>query len=210
MPNARRIGRIIGSDSTGHFKTPQGHGNDSEARKLGCVRFETERCFFACEKLFQRLNKKGFLHRIVTDDDKWIHCNNTKYRKARGMPGRASTSTARPNIHDAKVMLCIWCDTIKLSSGITMLSDMSQPVKTYLETLKWEILPHLPYSPDLAPSDYHLLRSMEHGLVHQNVRSYAEVKKLIDSWIVSKDASFFRDSIQKYPERWKKVGASHG
>jgi len=26
---------IIGNDSTSHFKTPQSHGNDSEARKLG-------------------------------------------------------------------------------------------------------------------------------------------------------------------------------
>ncbi|GFX03886.1 mariner Mos1 transposase [Trichonephila clavipes] len=40
--------------------------------------------------------------------------------------------------------------------------DNAQPhvakvVKTYLETLKWEVLPHPLYSPDLAPSDYHLL-----------------------------------------------------
>ena len=35
---------IIGSDSTSHFKTPQSHGNDSEARKLGAVRIEAERC----------------------------------------------------------------------------------------------------------------------------------------------------------------------
>ncbi|KAG5323790.1 MOS1T transposase, partial [Pseudoatta argentina] len=49
-------------------------------------------------------------------------------------------------------------------------------VKTYLETLKWEILPHLPYSPDVAPSDYHLFRSMTHDLADQHFRSYEEVK----------------------------------
>jgi len=27
-------------------------------------------------------------------------------------------------------------------------------IKKYLETLKWDVLPHLPYSPDIAPSDY--------------------------------------------------------
>ena len=30
----------------------------------------------------------------------------------------------------------------------------AKPDKTYLETLKWEVLPHPPYCPDIAPSDY--------------------------------------------------------
>ncbi|KAG5325898.1 MOS1T transposase, partial [Pseudoatta argentina] len=33
---------------------------------------------------------------------------------------------------------------------------VAKPVKTYLETLKWEVLPHPLYSPDIAPSDFHL------------------------------------------------------
>ncbi|KAG5325307.1 MOS1T transposase, partial [Pseudoatta argentina] len=41
---------------------------------------------------------------------------------------------------------------------------VAKPVKTYLETLKWEVLPHPPYSPDIAPSNFHLFRSMAHGL----------------------------------------------
>jgi len=42
--------------------------------------------------------------------------------------------------------------------------------------LKWEVLPHPPYSPDVAPSDYHLFRSMAHGLADQHFRSYEEEK----------------------------------
>ena len=43
VQNVRRIDRIIVSDSTSHFETPQSHGCHSEARKLGSVRVEAER-----------------------------------------------------------------------------------------------------------------------------------------------------------------------
>ena len=87
---------------------------------------------------------------------------------------------------------------------------VARPVKTYLETLKWEVLPHPPYSPDVAPSDCHLFRSIARGLAHQHFRSYEVVKKWIDSWIAIKDSSFFQDSIRQLPERWKKVVAGDG
>jgi len=45
---------------------------------------------------------------------------------------------------------------------------VAAPIKTYLETFNWEVLPHSPYSPDIASSDYHLFRSMTHGLSEQH------------------------------------------
>ncbi|KAG5326261.1 MOS1T transposase, partial [Pseudoatta argentina] len=58
---------------------------------------------------------------------------------------------------------------------------VAKPVKIYLETLKWEVLPHPPYSPDIAPSDFHLFRSMAHGLADRRFHSYEEAQKWIDS-----------------------------
>ena len=87
---------------------------------------------------------------------------------------------------------------------VNVRSNVAISVKTYLETLKWEAFPHPPYSLDVTPSYYYLFRSMAHGLAHQHFRSYKEVKKWINSWIASKDASFFRDGIRKLPERWGK------
>ena len=81
VPSARRVSKLIGIDSKSHFETTQSHGNDSEARKLGSVRVEAERCltaFLCCEQLLQRQNRKGFLHRIVTEDKKLVHYDDPK------------------------------------------------------------------------------------------------------------------------------------
>ena len=193
------------------------------------------------------------MHRIVTGDEKWIHYDNPKRRKSWGLPGHASTSQSKPNIHASKIMLCIWWDQLgvvyyellspsetitgavyrtqlmrlsralkekrpqyaKRHDKVILQHDNARPhvakvVQTYLETLKWEVLPHPPYSPDIAPCDYHLFRSMSNGLADQHFRSFEEAKNWIDSWIASKDEEFFRHGIRTLPERWEKVVASDG
>ena len=87
---------------------------------------------------------------------------------------------------------------------------VAKPVKTYLETLKWEVLLHPPYSPDIAPSDYYLFRSMAHGLADQQFRSYEDIEKWVDSWIASKDEHFYRNDIRALRERWAEVVANNG
>ena len=42
---------------------------------------DVERRFFTCEQLIQRQQRKGFLHRIVTGDEKWIFYDNFKKKK---------------------------------------------------------------------------------------------------------------------------------
>jgi len=66
--------------------------------------------------------------------------------------------------------------------------------KTVHETLKvlnWEILPHQPYSPDIATSDYHLFRSMHSALLGEHFISCEEVTKWVDQWITFKKPDFF-------------------
>ena len=70
--------------------------------------------------------------------------------------------------------------------------------------------PYPPYSPDIAPSDYHLFRSMTHGLSEKCFTSYEDTKKWVDSWIAAKGESLFRRGIRMLPERWEKVVASEG
>ncbi|KAG5319591.1 MOS1T transposase, partial [Pseudoatta argentina] len=90
--------------------------------------------------------------------------------------------------------------------------DPSQTLRNDPEprTLGAKVLPHPSYSPDIAPSDFHLFRSMAHGLADRRFHSYEEAQKWIDSWIASKDMSFFRRGIHVLPERWEKVVSSDG
>ncbi|GFV76785.1 mariner Mos1 transposase [Trichonephila clavipes] len=73
---------------------------------------DVERRLFACEQLLARQRRKGFLHRIVTGDEKWVIYDNPKRRKSWGYPVHASTSKAEPNIHGSKVMLSFWWDQL--------------------------------------------------------------------------------------------------
>ncbi|UYV64255.1 SETMAR [Cordylochernes scorpioides] len=207
-----------------------------------------ERHICTCELLLKRQNRKGFLHRIVTGDEKWIHYDNPKRRKSSVKPGHASTSTAKPNIHGKKLMLCIWWDQLgviyyerlqpnetitgeryqqqlmrlsralkikrplyaKRHDKVIYQHDNARPhvakvVKETLEALQWDVLPHPLYSPDIAPSDYHMFRSMTHGLAEQHFTSYEEAKNWVNVWIASKDEEFFRHGIRMLPERWEKV-----
>ncbi|GBP04837.1 Mariner Mos1 transposase [Eumeta japonica] len=73
---------------------------------------DVERHSFVCEQLLARQRQKGFLHRIVTGDEKWVHYDNPERRKSWGYPGHVSTLMAKLNIHSSKVMLSIWCDQL--------------------------------------------------------------------------------------------------
>ena len=48
-----------------------------------------------CEILLERYRKKSFLHRIVTEDEKWIFFENLKRKKSWVDPGAPSTSNRK-------------------------------------------------------------------------------------------------------------------
>jgi len=52
--------------------------------------------------------KKDFLHKIITGDEKWILYDNPKRKKSLIDRSQPSTSTPKPNIHAKNVLPCIW------------------------------------------------------------------------------------------------------
>ena len=66
-------------------------------------------------------------------------------------------------------------------------------------------LPHSPYSPDVAPSDYYLFSSLKSSFQGKTFNSELEVANAISLWIQSKSPDFFAKGISLLPERWQKV-----
>lgn len=50
----------------------------------------------------------SLLHRTVTGADKCTHYDNATLKKSYVKPGPPAKSTSNSNIHDAKVVFCIW------------------------------------------------------------------------------------------------------
>jgi histone-lysine N-methyltransferase SETMAR len=69
--------------------------------------------------------------------------------------------------------------------------------------LKFEVLKHPTYSPDLAPSDFHLFGPMKEHLPGQKFVDDM-VMEAVQSWLKATPKSFFLEGIQKLVEKWTK------
>lgn len=206
-----------------------------------------------CVFLAAKQQKKDFLWKIVTGDEKWIYYENPSKKKQWLDRGQPAIPSPKPDTHCKKVMLCVWwdmkgilyyellkpCETInaqryslqlrRLSEAIEkkrpfrghgkrkiiLLHDNARPhvaisTQDTIMELGWEVLPHPAYSPDLAPSDYHLFRSMEHVLRDKNFEQTNQLRKLMNSYFASKSPAFYRAGIRQLPDRWRKVIANGG
>ena len=67
---------------------------------------------------------------------------------------------------------------------VILFHDNAQPhvtelIKETLEALRWEVLLYAAYSPDCAPSDYHLFQSMAIALAEEHFNSYEDIEKWV-------------------------------
>ena len=69
--------------------------------------------------------------------------------------------------------------------------------------LGWSVLSYLPYSPDLAPSDFHFFRSLQNVLKNKKFSQEEQVKTFVENFLSSKPAEFYLRGINKLPDKWQ-------
>jgi len=76
-------------------------------------------------------------------------------------------------------------------------------IRQKLRELGCEVLMHLSYSPDLAPSDYHLFRSLQNSLNNVKLTSKEACENLLQ-FFVQKSQKFYSDGIMVLPQNGRK------
>ena len=103
----------------------------------------------------------------------------------------------------------------KLQEGILLLHDNSPAHRSMIAvhtSMKcgFKILPHPPYSPDLAPSDFFLFPSLKKHLKGQRFHNNEDVISVVEEWFESHPKSYYTQGLLKVKERWQKCADMQG
>ena len=103
----------------------------------------------------------------------------------------------------------------KLSKEILLFHDNARPhtAAQTLETLKqlkWEAMEHPAYSPDLAPSDFHLFGPFKDALRGRRFSCDDDVKAAVHQWLCAQPKTFFSDGSKKVGRTLGKIHRNAG
>ncbi|GFX62600.1 histone-lysine N-methyltransferase SETMAR [Trichonephila clavipes] len=170
-----------------------------------------------CEALAKRNKIDPFLKRMVTGDNKWVTYGNIVEKRSWSKCGEAAQTGTKPGLTARKQQL----DRLKLAidqkrselanrRGAEFHQDNARPhtsVVTHqkLWKLSWEVLMHPPYSPDLAPSDYHLFPALQNFLSDKKLGSREDCENRLLEFFANKDKDFYERGIMKLPLKWQQI-----
>jgi histone-lysine N-methyltransferase SETMAR len=67
---------------------------------------------------------------------------------------------------------------------------------------QWTVLPHPPYSPDLAPSDYHPFSPLKDAIREKKFEDDEEVISEVKTWLRQRPAEWSREGIHALISQW--------
>lgn len=87
---------------------------------------------------------------------------------------------------------------------------VSMMTRQKLHELKYEILDHPPYSPDLSPTDYHFFKHLDNFLRDKCFNNQKDAEAAFNDFIASRTPEFYEAGINKLVTRWEKCVESNG
>ena len=98
----------------------------------------------------------------------------------------------------------------KLHHGILFHHDntpahSSWIVRDVLGEFQWELLPHPPFSPDLAPSDFFLFSKVKEHLKGIYFNETNEAKQAAKIWLTKWSADYFKNGIKGWKHHLEKA-----
>ncbi|XP_012061365.1 PREDICTED: histone-lysine N-methyltransferase SETMAR-like [Atta cephalotes] len=156
-----------------------------------------------CDSLYKCNGETPFLKQVVTRDEKWIIYNNVERKRSWGKRNEP-LAIPKAGLHPKKVMLYELKTAIEQKrpeianrKGVVFHQDNARPhvsliTRQKLLELCLDVLPHPPYSPDLAPSDFHLFRSLQNSLNGKSFNSLVEIKNHLEKFFAEKPERFWK------------------
>jgi hypothetical protein len=87
-----------------------------------------------------------------------------------------------------------------LSTGVLLQHDNARPhtarsAVATIQDLSFKCLPHLPYLPDLTPSDFHVFGPLKKAMGGKSFRFDKEVQQAVHKWLHTHPKDFFSRGI---------------
>ncbi|KAJ4449728.1 hypothetical protein ANN_01132 [Periplaneta americana] len=167
----------------------------------------------------QRYHDDGdkFLDRIVTGDGTWISHFTSETSSSQCIGGIVDLRKGillidfLPRGETVNAMFAVFH-----SNGVVLLHDNARPrtarrKAAFLTEFGWELFEQPPYSPDLAPSDFHVFLHLKKFLSSgKRFGNDEELKTSVTRWFHSQAAEFYDRWIQKLIPRYDKCLNSDG
>lgn len=117
-------------------------------------------------------------------------------------------SEKRPQITKQSVLF--HCDTIPGLATTNLSSFTTTKLMAKLKDLKYELLLHPQYSPELDPSEFYLLPNLKGWLQGKRFATRTQLDVEINGYFDGFDHTYFTRGVEMLEERWSKCIELHG
>ncbi|KAJ4442700.1 hypothetical protein ANN_04289 [Periplaneta americana] len=153
-----------------------------------------------------------FLKNIVTGDGNWVHHFNPENKRSSLQfhhKGSHAPKKFKAVPSAGKLMLTVFWNIqgvvhMEFMPESTTINSVSAMTTEHILHLGFAVVDHPPYSPNMAPSDFHLFPKLKEYLREHLFDSDDAVQTEVRLWFRHQNETFYSDSIKKLVTHWEK------